>query len=62
VNYERQKTGTFKSDISKRKDMAYDALRDEYTCANNDDTLWLCREVRHSIENSPTMLAQFALS
>jgi transposase len=34
-NYERMKTGAFRKDISKRENMAYDALLDEYTCANN---------------------------
>jgi hypothetical protein len=35
TNYERMKTGKFKKDISKRENMAYDRIRDEYTCANN---------------------------
>jgi transposase len=34
TNYEKQKTRKFRNDISKRENMVYDALRDEYTCAN----------------------------
>ncbi|MDR0670551.1 MAG: hypothetical protein LBF95_10765 [Treponema sp.] len=29
------KTGKFKNDISKRENMEYDGIRDEYTCANH---------------------------
>jgi transposase len=32
---ERMKTGKFRNDISKRENMEYDGIRDEYTCANN---------------------------
>jgi hypothetical protein len=35
VNYERRKTKKFREDISKRENMGYDGIRDEYTCANN---------------------------
>jgi transposase len=34
ANYERLKTKQFKEDISKRENMSYDGMRDEYTCAN----------------------------
>jgi transposase len=35
ATYERMKTGKFKNDISKRENMEYDGIREEYTCANN---------------------------
>jgi transposase len=35
ANYEQRKTKKFREDISKRENMAYDRIRDEYTCANN---------------------------
>jgi hypothetical protein len=31
----RRKTKKFREDISKRENMGYDGVRDEYTCANN---------------------------
>jgi transposase len=34
VNYERRKTKHFREDISKRENMGYDVIRDEYTCGN----------------------------
>jgi transposase len=34
ANYERRKTKKFREDISKRENMGYDGIRDEYTCAN----------------------------
>jgi transposase len=34
ANYERRKTKKFREDISKRENMAYDRIRDEYTCGN----------------------------
>jgi hypothetical protein len=33
-NYEQMQTRKFKNNIGKRENMAYDAERDEYTCAN----------------------------
>jgi transposase len=42
ANYERRKKGKFKKDISKRENMSYDRVRDEYTCANSKKL----REVR----------------
>jgi hypothetical protein len=35
TNYERLKTQKFREDISKRENMSYDVMRDEYICANN---------------------------
>jgi transposase len=35
ANYERRKTKKFREDISRRENMGYDGIRDEYTCANN---------------------------
>jgi transposase len=35
VNYERKKTKKFREDISKRENMGYDQIRDEYICGNN---------------------------
>jgi transposase len=35
ANYDRMKRGKFKKDISRRENMGYDGIRDEYTCANN---------------------------
>ncbi|MDR2094133.1 MAG: transposase, partial [Treponema sp.] len=35
TNYERLKTKKFREDISKRENMSYDGMRDEYTCGNN---------------------------
>lgn len=32
--YEKWKTRSFKNDISKRENMAYDSIKDEYTCHN----------------------------
>ncbi|HEX3046882.1 MAG TPA: IS1182 family transposase [Bacillota bacterium] len=32
--YEKWKTKSFKNDISKRENMAYDSIKDEYTCHN----------------------------
>ncbi|MDR2096310.1 MAG: transposase [Treponema sp.] len=48
VNYERRKTKKFREDISKRENMAYDAMWDEYTCANNKKLRVIGRETRVS--------------
>jgi hypothetical protein len=34
ANYRRRKTRKFREDISRRENMGYDGMRDEYTCAN----------------------------
>jgi transposase len=48
VNCQRMKTGKFKKDISKRENMAYDGIRDEYTCANAHKLRSVRTEIRVS--------------